>query len=140
MSKILLLSFAILAFGLSVFAQPKIYEPEKGSAERKVIMNAIRVYDVKRDSHIGGETFKVLDLRVQANWAYANVEQQLPGSIESYGTAHVFLQKTGGKWKVVFSTYNDNNEVGGDGLERLRKTNKTFPKKLADFAMEHLAG
>jgi hypothetical protein len=71
---------------------------------------------------------------------YASVEQQLPDGIESYGHAHVFLQKAGGKWTVAFSTYNSRDEVGADGLDRLKKKNKSFPKALADFAMNYLAG
>ncbi|HUR97347.1 MAG TPA: hypothetical protein VMZ26_04685 [Pyrinomonadaceae bacterium] len=138
MKKLLLFSILLLAFASSALAQ-KAYEPKKGSAERTALMNAIRRYDVKRNAELANETFHVSPLRVQGAWAYASVEQQSPGS-GSYGQAHVFLQKTGGKWKVAFSTYNDANEVGVDGLARLRKKNKSFPKGLADFAMKYLAG
>lgn len=134
------ISFLILAFGFSVFAQQKMYEPKKGSVERTALMNAVREYDVKQNPKLKDETFVISGLRVQGNWAYANVEQQVPNGVESYGQAHIFLQKTGEKWKVVFSTYNSNNEVGVDGLERLKKKNKTFPKQLADFAANYLAG
>ena len=140
MNKIILLTILLSVFGLNIFARQNMYEPKKGSAERTALMNAIREYDTKRDANIAEETFNVTALRVQGNWAYANVEQQLQDDIQSYGQAHVFLQKTGRKWKVVFSTYNDTNEVGVDGLERLKKKNKSFPKQLADFAMNYLAG
>jgi len=140
MKKILLFTILLFAFGLNAFAQQKMYEPKKESAERKALMNAIRDYDKKRDAAIADETFNVTALRVQGNWAYANVEQQLPGGVDSYGQAHVFLQKSGGKWKVAFSTYNDTDEVGVDGLDRLKKKNKSFPKQLAEFAMTYLAG
>ena len=136
MKRTLLFSVLLLALVSSALAQ-KAYEPKKGSAERTAIMNAIRTYDLKRDAELANETFRVSALRVQGTWAYANVEQQ---GANSYGPAHVFLQKAAGKWKVAFSTYNDNNEVGVDGLERLRKKNRSFPKGLADFAMKYLAG
>ena len=140
MKKILIFLLFLLAFSLNIFGQSKIYEPKKGSAERSALMSAIRIYDTKRDARIKDETFNITALRVQGSWAYANVEQQLEGAVQSYGQAHVFLQKTGGKWKVVFSTYNDTNEVGVDALDRLKKKNKSFPKQLADFAMNYLAG
>jgi hypothetical protein len=136
MKKIVMLSILLLAFGSTALAQ-NAHEPKKGSPERYAIMNAIRAYDVKRDSGLTNETFVVSVLRVQGTWAYANVEQQ---GASSYGQAHVFLQKAGGKWKVAFSTYNDTNEVGVDGLARLRKKNRSFPRGLADFAMKYLAG
>ena len=130
----------ISALCISAVAQQKLYEPKKGSAERTALMNAVREYDVKRNAELAGEIFVISALRVQGIWAYANVEQQVQDGTESYGQAHIFLQKTGGKWKVAFSTYNNTNEVGVDGLERLKKKNKTFPKQLADFAVNYLAG
>ena len=138
MKKTLLFSILLLAHISGALAQ-KPYAPKQGSAERVAMMNAIRVYDVKRNAELRDETFVVSALRVQGNWAYANVEQRRQGG-DSYGQAHVFLQKVSGKWKVAFSTYNDSNEVGVDGLARLRKKNRSFPKGLADFAMKYLAG
>lgn len=140
MKKILLFSILLFLFGLNAFAQQRLYEPRRGSTERTALMNAIREYDIKRDAKLKDETFNVTALRVQGNWAYANVEQQLPDGIQSYGVAHIFLQKAGGRWKVIFSTYNDTNEVGIEGLERLKKDNRSFPKQLADFATNYLAG
>jgi hypothetical protein len=138
MKKYLLFSILLLGFACSAVAQ-KAYEPKKGSAERSALMNAIRAYDVKRDAGLANETFNVSALRVQGAWAYANVEPQLKNGAETYGQSHVFLQKTGGRWKVAFSTYNESNEVGVDGLARLRKKNRSFPKGLAEYAMKYLA-
>lgn len=140
MKKILLFSILLFLFGSNAFAQQKLSEPKRGSTQRSALMKAIREYDIKRDAKLKDETFNVTALRLQGNWAYANVEQQLPGGIQSYGVAHVFLQKAGGRWKVIFSTYNDKNEVGIEGLERLKKNNRSFPKQLADFATNYLAG
>jgi len=138
MNKFFLLSILLLTSVSGALAQ-KAYEPKKGSTERFNLMNAIRAYDSTRNVELRDETFAVTALRVQGPWAYANVEQ-LPTSADSYGQAHVFLQKAGAKWKVAFSTYNDSNEVGVDGLARLRKKNRSFPKGLATFAMKYLAG
>lgn len=139
MKKTLILSIILLAFTSGALAQ-KIYEPKRGSAERASLMNAIRAYDVKRNADLSSETFRVSALRVQGTWAYANVEPQAASRVDSYGQAHVFLRRVSGKWRVAFSTYNDTNEVGVDGLDRLRKNNRSFPKGLADFAMQYLAG
>lgn len=136
-----ILFVTLILFGASVgLAQKKMYEPKKGTAERNALMDAIRTYDVKRNAALADETFTVSALRVQDTWAYANVEQKLSDSIESYGVAHVFLQNTGGKWTVAFSTYNSRDELGAEGLDCLKKKNKSFPKALADFAMNYLAG
>jgi hypothetical protein len=138
MQKSLLFSILLLVLAASAQAQ-KAYEPKRGSAERTAIMNAIRTYDIKRSPELKNETFNVSVLRIQGAWAYANVEQQ-PRNGDFYGQAHVFLQKVSGRWRVAFSTYNDDNEVAVDGLGRLRKKNRSFPKALADFAMKYLAG
>ena len=139
MKNLFLFSILLLAFASTALAQ-KAHEPKKGSAERTAVMNAIRAHDVKRNIGLSSETLNVSALRVQGAWAYANVEPRLRSGGDTYGQAHVFLQKSAGRWKVAFSTYNDTNEVGVDGLARLRKKNKSFPKGLADFAMNYLAG
>ena len=130
----ILFSILLLTLTSATFGQ-KIYEPKRGSAERGALMDAIRTYDSKRDAGHANEVFNVSVLRVQGAWAYANVEP-VGGS---YGQAHVFLQKVRGKWNVAFSTYNDANEVGVDGLERMKKK-RGFPRGLGDFAMRYLAG
>jgi len=133
MKKIILLVTLVL-FGASVgLAQKKMYEPKKGSAERKALVDAIRVYDVALNSDFKGEIFKINALRVQGNWAFASVERtNLPEAGE--GTGMAFLRKSGAGWKVMWSSYNDNDEVGVDALVRLRKKHKDLYKELADFA------
>jgi hypothetical protein len=137
-----LLIFAVLTItlSLSVFAQQKLSEPKKGSAERTSLMDAIRDYDIQHDAKLIEEKFIVLALRTQGNWAFAHVQQQEQNGMESYGVAQVFLQKIGKKWKVGFSTYNDHDELGVDGLAKLKKKHKDFPKQLAEYAMGFLAG
>jgi hypothetical protein len=138
MKKFFLIAILLLTSASAALAQ-KAYEPKKHSTERFNLMNAIRTYDTLRDEKLIYESFSTAALRVQGNWAYANVEQ-LKSEVVTYGQAHVFLQKVRGKWQVAFSTHNDTNEVAVDALARLRKKNKTFPKGLATFAMKYLAG
>ena len=135
MKKIILLVTLVL-FGASVgLAQKKMYEPKKGSAERKALMDTIRVYDVARNNDFEGEIFKIHALRVQGNWAFAVVERtNLPEAGD--GTHMAFLQKSGAKWKVMWSNYNDDeSNVGVDAVTRLRKKHKDLSKELTDFSI-----
>ena len=133
-------SIFIVLLSIPALAQRQIYEPNRGGRERAALMDAIRKYDAKRDPRLSAEVFNVSALRVQGVWAYTMVEQQLRDGVVSYGVAHVFLRRVRGNWQVEFSTFNDGQKVGVDGLESLRKRYKTFPKQLADFAMNYLAG
>jgi len=135
MKKIILFVTVIL-FGATVgLAQKKMYEPKTGSAERKALVDAIRVYDVARNSDFEGEIFKIHALRVQGNWAFVSVERtNLPEAGE--GTGKAFLRKTGAAWKVMWSNHNDNtDEVGVDAVTRLRKKHRDFYKELADYGI-----
>ncbi len=130
----------VMACCLPALAQQKMYGPKSGSLERRAIVNAIRDHDLRKNPDISEETFVISGMRVQDGWAYANVEQKTSSGALVYGQAHVFLKKTSNAWKVVFSTFNDTQEVGAAGLERLKKDNKNFPKQLAEYAMTLLAG
>jgi hypothetical protein len=104
----------ILVLACSAFAQ-KVYTPEKGSAERTAILNALRVpveKELRQKTQFAAETFNV-----QGNWAFLSGEpQNLNGGRPNYkGTPYqaavdagafdnnffALLKKTGGKWKVV---------------------------------------
>ncbi|MEO5860181.1 MAG: hypothetical protein ABIR33_14685, partial [Pyrinomonadaceae bacterium] len=94
---------------------------------------------VARNDDLAGEIFDVTALKVHGNWAFVSVERSnLPEA--GQGTHLALLQKSGTKWKIAWSDFNDNEEVGAAALERLRKKNKDFSKVLADFAMTYLAG
>jgi hypothetical protein len=139
MKKIILLVTLIL-FGASVgLSQKKMHEPAKGSAERKALMNAIRVYDVARNSKLEDEIFTINALKAQGNWAFASVERtNLPEA--GRGTHLAFLRKSGAGWKIMWSDDNDNGEVGVEALTRLRKKHRDLYKELATFAESLLAG
>lgn len=114
MKKLSVSLFAILILSCASFAQ-KVYTPEKGSADRTAILNALRVpveKELKQKIQFSTDTFKV-----QGNWAFINgVPQGANGgepdyAITKYGDAikegmfdnnfQALLKKTGGKWKVV---------------------------------------
>jgi hypothetical protein len=104
----------VLIFALSVSAQ-KVYTPEKGSAERTAILNALRA-PVEKELKQKVQ-FAIDQFNVQGNWAFLNGEpQNLSGERPNYrGTKYqsavddgafdnnfqALLRKTGGKWRVV---------------------------------------
>ena len=110
------LSIALI-FAVSNFAQT-VYTPEKGSAERTAILNALRVpveKELKQKIQFSIDTF-----RVQDNWAFVNgMPQNSSGGEPNYKNTpyqdaiengafdnnfQALLKKSGGKWKVVTYT------------------------------------
>jgi hypothetical protein len=104
----------ILVFAGAAFAQ-KVYTPEKGSAERTAIFNALRVpveKDLKQKVSFNAETFNVLGV-----WAFLSGEPlKADGGRPNYKNTpyadaidagafdnnyFALLKKSGGKWKVV---------------------------------------
>jgi hypothetical protein len=104
----------VLVLSFSAFAQ-KAYTPEKGSAERTAILNALRVpveKELKQKIHFSLNNFKV-----QGIWAFIDgAPQNMSGGEPNFkGTDYqkridvdafdnnifALLKKTGGKWKVV---------------------------------------
>jgi hypothetical protein len=104
----------VLIFAFAVFAQ-NAYTPEKGSAERGAILNALRA-PVERELKQKIQ-FAVTNFKVRGNWAFLDGEPQNAsgGKPEyentKYGEAieagmfdnnfFALLKKTGGKWRVV---------------------------------------
>ena len=113
--KFTLVLFFILAMCIpSAFAQ-KIYTPEKGSAERTAIFNALRVpveKELKQKIQFATQNFNV-----QGNWAFIDGTLQNPTGGEPNfkkteyqkridvdifdNNIFALLKKTGGKWRVV---------------------------------------
>jgi hypothetical protein len=114
MIKTFLLFILTLAFcTISVFAQA--HTPEKGSAERKAILDALRVpveKDLKQKI-----VFNVENFNVSGNWAFLSGDpQNESGGEPNYRSTKFWeavkegmfdnnffalLKKTGGKWKVT---------------------------------------
>ncbi|HXG94770.1 MAG TPA: hypothetical protein VNN73_20695 [Blastocatellia bacterium] len=105
----------ILSFSTAARAQSEPYAPKHGSAERKAIMDALRV-PVERKL-FKPTVFKVDHLKVQNGWAFMlGVPQQPNGRAMDYrGTEYetaikqgafddgicALLRKQGSKWQVV---------------------------------------
>src|SRR5215216_1223901 len=105
----------LLLLCASAGAQIEPYTPKAGSAERKAIMDSLRVPVLKRLQK--PVVFKVDHLKVQLGWAFMRgVPQQPDGKPMDYtGTGYeqakkdgifddwicALLRKRGGKWEVV---------------------------------------
>jgi len=58
---------ALILIGASVgLAQGNLHVPPRGSAERKALIKAIRVYDIARNDDLKGELFQVSALKCKA--------------------------------------------------------------------------
>lgn len=104
----------IFLFAFSAFAQTA-YTPEKGSAERMAILNALRV-PVEKELRQKIQ-FSIQTIKAQGNWAFINGEPQSANggepdySITKYADVveegmfdnnfQALLKKTRGKWKVI---------------------------------------
>jgi len=99
----------------AIFAQSRPYMPDKGSAERKAITDALRVpVERKLKQEV---IFKIDHLRVQNGWAFLMGAPRRPdgGQIDYRNTPYAeaqkagafddgvmaLLHKVGGQWRVV---------------------------------------
>lgn len=114
LKKSLFLSLIILAFASVSFTQ-EAYTPDKDSAVRKAILNALRAPVEKELKQ--KIVFSVENFKVQGNWAFLSGEpQNASGGRPNYkGTPYqealeadmfdnnffALLRKTGARWKVV---------------------------------------
>ena len=134
-----LLVLACLLVGLP--AAMAAYTPARGSAERKAILNALRV-PVQRNVHQSVE-FRILRLRVQSGWAFVEAEPQRPGGgkINYRGTrywpavqagafgglVHGLLRKQGGRWRVVTYVVGASDVVYSPWARRYGAPRAIFP-------------
>jgi hypothetical protein len=112
--KSIIILSVILISAFAAFGQ-KVYTPEKGSAERKAILDALRV-PVEKELKQKVQ-FAINDFKVSGNWAFLSGEpQDASGSQPNYDSTQyreqveagmfdnnffALLKKNGGKWKVV---------------------------------------
>ncbi|QQS31946.1 MAG: hypothetical protein IPM50_09665 [Acidobacteriota bacterium] len=143
MRKMIFAAFVMLlasAAATQVAAQ-KVYTPERGSAERKAILDALRVpveRDLKQKIVFNTEYFNV-----SANWAFLGGDPQTPeGGKPNYrGTRYweavradmfdnnffTVLRKTGGRWRVVTYAIGCTDVCYADWWRRHRAPKAIFP-------------
>ncbi len=118
-----------------------VYTPEKGSAERKAILDVLRVpieRDLKQKIIFAAEHFNV-----SGNWAFVGGDPQTPaGTKPDYrGTRYqeavdadmfdnnffAILKKSAGKWKVVHYDIGCTDVCYADWWRRYRAPKAIFP-------------
>lgn len=131
--KALLVLFAVILFlpaMQSVTAagelQREALTPPPGSAERKLILDALRA-EMEKLHHIS-TVFVVKYLKVQGGWAWIETLPRSADGANQYEDVSALLRKSGPKWKVaeIACTEEDNKEcLGNPGYFKLLK--KRFP-------------
>ncbi|HMO79683.1 MAG TPA: hypothetical protein PKD24_02730 [Pyrinomonadaceae bacterium] len=128
----------VLIAAAAVSAQ-KIYTPERGSAERKAILDSLRV-PVERDLK-QKVVFVTDNFNVQGMWAFVSGTPQTPsgGTIRLQGTKFegeedfwdnnffALLRKTRGKWAVVTYALGCTDVCYADWWRRHRAPKAIFP-------------
>ncbi len=100
--------------------------PPPGSAERKLILDALRV-EIEKMHHINA-VFVVKYLKVLNGWAWIETLPRSPDGTNRYEDVSALLRKSGTKWKVaeIACAEEENEEcLGSPGYFKLLK--KRFP-------------
>jgi len=132
------LLFLVTSFGASA---QSAHTPEKGSPERKAILDALRIpveRDLKQKIVFVADDFKVL-----GNWAFVGGRPQGPdGETPDYSRTQyadqvdsgafdnnlfALLKKTGGKWKVTTYAIGCTDVCYADWWRRYRAPKGVFP-------------
>jgi hypothetical protein len=141
MVKRFLIFLFLLAFAVFVVSGQTVYTPEKGSVERKAILDALRTpieRDLKQPIVFVTDNFKV-----QGTWAFVGGAPQTPtGGEPNYkGTKYAeayesgafdnnffaVLKKAGGKWKVTTYAIGCTDVCYSDWWRRFSAPKAIFP-------------
>ena len=117
----LIVLFTVLVFLLTVqniFAQTAPYTPEKGTVERKAILDGVRKY-----RKAPNEIYTPTEFKVQSGWAYISAEDPNEPGVDTAAFS-VILHKTGKSWKVVDEV---RNVEGSDFSKEIKRIRKKFP-------------
>ena len=121
MKKLLILS--VVTFFLTIAAQASlgqtgVYTPDKGTPERKAILDAVRKY-----RKASSEVYSPTAFRVSKDWALVASPDPADPDVDTAAFS-VVLRKTGGKWKVVDEL---RNVEGTDPAKEVRRIHKKYP-------------
>ena len=133
--------FAITILLAGFAAGQAVYTPEKGSAERKAILDALRIpveKELKQKVVFAAENFNVA-----GNWAFLGGAPQTPdGGVPNYsGTPYgrakqagmfdnnffAVLKKTAGSWKIVRYSIGCTDVCYADWWRRYKAPKAIFP-------------
>lgn len=138
MTKKVLFALVLFANCGIVLAQ-SVYTPEKGSAERVAILNALRVPVEKQLKQ--RIVFVTDSFKVQGNWAFVSGEPRTPLGRKPSLKGTVFegeedmfddnffglLRKTNGKWRVVTHALGCTDVCYADWWRRFKAPKAIFP-------------
>lgn len=143
--------FAVFIFNVAAFAQ-EAYTPAANSAERKAILNALRV-PVEKELNQKIQ-FSIDHFKVQGNWAFVFGEpQNTTGGEPNYqitpyadevkegifdNNFQALLKKTNGKWKVVASAIGC-TDVCWIGWDEAYNAPKTIFPTVNNFSLNSFA-
>lgn len=132
---------AVIAAAAIAAAAQNVYTPEKGSAERKAILDALRLPVEKQLKQ--SIVFAADNFNVAGNWAFIGGQPQTPsgGSPDYSGTSYAeakregffdnnifaLLKKTAGKWKVVTYQIGCTDVCYADWWKRYKAPKAVFP-------------
>jgi hypothetical protein len=129
---------AVLICACSSYSQ-QVYSPERGSAERIAILEALRV-PVERDLK-QKIVFVVNNLNVSGTWAYVGGRPQTPSGLRPVLKGTVFegeedmfdnnffglLRKRNGKWRVIAHALGCTDVCYADWWRRYNAPKSIFP-------------
>jgi hypothetical protein len=138
MAKLLFINTLVLLFATLASGQ-QVHTPEKGSAERTAILNALRVPVEKQLKQ--RIVFVTDNFRVQGNWAFVSGEPQTPSGGKPNLKRTIFdgqedmfddnffglLKKSGGRWKVVTHALGCTDVCYADWWRRYKAPKAIFP-------------
>jgi hypothetical protein len=120
-------------------AAQNVYTPERGSAERKAILDVLRlpVEKVMKQKIV----FVVQTMNVQGNWAFTSGYFQRPDATEPILSGTIFdgdedifennffglLRKTGGKWRITTHAVSCTDVCYSDWWSRFKAPKAIFP-------------
>jgi hypothetical protein len=135
------LSLLLLTLGALAINAQQVHTPEKGSAERKAILDALRVpveRELKQPIVFAADHFNV-----QGNWAFIDGRSQTPDGkepnfrITKYADAIKYgafdnnffglVKRNGGNWKVVTWAIGCTDVCYLDWWQRYRAPKAIFP-------------
>ena len=112
----------------AAFTQSHPYTPEKGSAERKAILDAVRKYRKAPDEVYTPTAFKVLK-----GWAYVAAADPNDPGVDSEAFEFV-LRKSGNVWKVI----DEISHIEGSNPEKEKmRIRRKFPELPAAIFSIH---
>ncbi|MEP7076181.1 MAG: hypothetical protein ABI878_10240 [Acidobacteriota bacterium] len=111
-------------------AQPRPYTPEKGSPERKAILDAVRKF-----RKAPNEVYTPYGFNVMQRWAMVAARDPNDLEVDTEAFEYV-LRKTGGSWKVVDQVSNIEGTDPNKEIKRIRRKYPSLPAAVLDLKVE----